>query len=426
MNPHQAHGIDSQPSPAAPGIFRMAARTAGYRPSAIREILKVTDMPDVISFAGGLPAPELFPIQPILSAAEAILTKDGPASLQYGITEGWVPLREWVAQYLAASVGLNAKPEEILITSGSQQALDLVSKVLIDPGDTVVVENPAYLGALQAFKAYEGQVVALPTDSLGMRIESLRDFLKKASRRPKFLYVVTNFQNPTGTSTAHERRLEIAAVCAEFGIPIVEDDPYGRLRYAGSDIPALAAVGPSRDCLYLGTASKMLAPGLRVAWLVARDPRLYGSLVAAKQAADLQTSSFTQRLVWQFLSQPGALDSHLGLLRSVYSRRRDAMLASLRRHMPEGCGWTEPEGGLFLWVRLPERIDAAKLLAVCISQKVAFVPGEPFWTGTPMRNTLRLNFSNASEERIEEGISRLGRAVAQMLKSGETLARSAT
>ena len=258
-----------------------------------------------------------------------------------------------------------------------------------------------------------GKVVGLPTDNRGMRIDCLRDFLKGASPRPKFLYLVTNFQNPTGTSTARERRLEISRVCAEFGIPIVEDDPYGRLRYSGSDIPALAALGPSRDCLYLGTASKILAPGLRVAWLVARDPRLHACLVAAKQAADLHTSPFTQRLVWQFLSRPGALDSHLGLLRSVYARRRDAMLASLRRHMPEGCSWTEPEGGLFLWVRLPERIDASKLLTACISQKVAFVPGEHFWTGVTVHNTLRLNFSNASEEKIEEGISRLGRAVSQ-------------
>jgi 2-aminoadipate transaminase len=391
----------------------MAARTAGFRPSAIREILKVTSTPDVISFAGGLPAPELFPVQAMMAAAEAVLTTDGPASLQYAITEGWIPLREWVARHLKDSVGLDAKPEEILITSGSQQALDLVTKVLVDPGDTVLVENPAYLGALQAFQAYEGRVVGIPTDSRGMRIDCLRDFLKGASPRPKFLYLVTNFQNPTGTSTARERRLEISGVCAEFGIPIVEDDPYGRLRYSGPDIPALAALGPSRDCLYLGTASKILAPGLRVAWLVARDPRLYGCLVAAKQAADLHTSPFTQRLVWQFLSRPGALDSHLGLLRSVYARRRDAMLASLRRHMPEGCSWTEPEGGLFLWARLPEQIDASKLLAACISQKVAFVPGEHFWTGVTVRNTLRLNFSNASEERIEEGISRLGRAVVQ-------------
>ncbi|MGD1031050.1 MAG: PLP-dependent aminotransferase family protein [Opitutaceae bacterium] len=413
MNAPKTHRVDPPPSPAGPETYRMAARTAGFRPSAIREILKVTSTPDVISFAGGLPAPELFPVQAMKAAAEAVLTKDGPASLQYAITEGWIPLREWVSRHLKDSVGLDAKPEEVLITSGSQQALDLVTKVLVDPGDTVLVENPAYLGALQAFQAYEGRVVGLPTDSRGMRIDSLRDFLKGAPHRPKFLYLVANFQNPTGTSTARERRLEISEVCAEFGVPIVEDDPYGRLRYSGPDIPALASLGQSPDCLYLGTASKILAPGLRVAWLVARDPRLHACLVAAKQAADLHTSPFTQRLVWQFLSRPGALDSHLGLLRSVYARRRDAMLASLRRHMPEGCSWTEPEGGLFLWVRLPERIDASKLLTACISQKVAFVPGEHFWTGVTVHNTLRLNFSNASEEKIEEGISRLGRAVSQ-------------
>ena len=192
------------------------------------------------------------------------------------------------------------------------------------------------------------------------------------------------------------------------------------MRYSGQDAPALAATDPSRNCLYLGTSSKILAPGMRVAWLVARDPRLYGCLVAAKQAADLHTSSFTQRLVWQFLSQPGALDAHIALLRSVYARRRDAMLDSLARHMPEGCTWTNPEGGLFLWVRLPERVDATALLGECLAQKVAFVPGEPFWVGPPMRNTMRLNFSNASDGRIEEGIARLGRTVARTLKAGNT------
>jgi len=420
MSTQAKHRNDPPPSAADVEVFRLAARTAGFRPSAIREILKVTATPDVISFAGGLPAPELFPVDLMLSAAEATLAKDGPASMQYGITEGWMPLREWVAQHLADSVGLKANPGQILITNGSQQALDLVAKVLIDPGDAVLVENPAYLGALQAFQAYEARVVGLPADAQGMGIDGLRSFLEGASRRPKFLYLVTNFQNPTGTSTARERRLEIAGACAEFGIPIVEDDPYGRLRYSGQDIPALAALAASQDCLYLGTASKILAPGMRVAWLVARDPRLYGCLVAAKQAADLHTSSFTQRLVWQFLSQPAALDSHIALLRSVYARRRDTMLGSLRQHMPEGCSWTEPDGGLFLWVRLPEGIDATTLLAACLLQKVAFVPGEPFWVGAPKRNTLRLNFSNASEERIEEGIARLARAVGRMLESGET------
>jgi len=414
MSTRAKPGNDLPPAAVQTDTFRMAARTAGFRPSAIREILKVTGTPDIISFAGGLPAPELFPVDSMITAAQATLAKDGPASMQYGVTEGWLPLREWVAQHLERTVGLKAEPGQILITNGSQQALDLVAKVLIDPGDVVLVENPAYLGALQAFQAYEARVVGLPTDGQGMRIDSLRLTLLGASPRPKFLYLVTNFQNPTGTSTTRGRRLEIAETCAEFGIPIVEDDPYGRLRYSGQDIPSLASLDPSRNCLYLGTASKILAPGMRVAWLVARDPRLYRCLVAAKQAADLHTSCFTQRLVWQFLSQPAALESHIALLRSVYARRRDAMLGSLRRHMPEGCSWTEPEGGLFLWVRLPDGIDASSLLSACLLQKVAFVPGEPFWVGPPVRNTLRLNFSNASEDRIEDGIARLARAVGQI------------
>jgi 2-aminoadipate transaminase len=392
--------------------FRFAARTAGLRPSAIREILKVTGRPDVISFAGGLPAPDLFPVESIRRAADAVLRDDGQAALQYDVTEGHAPLRAWVGEHLQRTVGLTARPEQVLITHGSQQALDLVAKVLLDPGDIVLVENPAYLGALQAFRVYEADIRGLPTDAEGLQIGALRDMLETGGRRPKLLYLVTNFQNPTGTSTSPERRRQIAALAAEFALPVLEDDPYGRLRYSGAASPALAALPTARHCLYLGTSSKILCPGLRVAWLVVPDPELYERLVVAKQGADLHTSAFTQRLVWEYVREPGRLDAHIATLISVYRRRRDAMLAALERWLPAGCDWTRPDGGLFLWVRLPESVDATALLQTCVAAKVAFVPGAPFWVGPPARHTLRLNFSHATEERIAEGIARFARALA--------------
>ncbi len=391
--------------------FRLSARTAALKPSAIREILKVTASPDVISFAGGLPAPELFPVEAVARSAQAVLSTDGPAALQYGVTEGHLPLREWVCSHLAATVGLSVTPDDILITHGSQQALDLLAKVLLDPGDLVLTENPAYLGALQVFQAYEARVIGLASDEHGLRPDALRTFLETSAVRPKFLYLIPNYQNPTGVTLSAARRAEIVAIAAHHRVPILEDDPYGALRFSGEALPALATFPGARDCLYLGTSSKILAPGLRVAWLVATDPALREKLTAAKQAADLHTSSFTQRLVHHYVSQPGVLEAHVATLCSVYARRRDVMLAALARELPAGCMWTRPAGGLFLWVTLPAHFDTTELLAIAAREKIAFVPGAPFWVGEPVRNTLRLNFSNATEARINEGLARLGRVV---------------
>jgi 2-aminoadipate transaminase len=397
-------------APSTPG-FRLASRCAGLQPSAIREILKTTTSPEVISFAGGLPAPELFPVAALGRAAQAVLAEDGPAALQYGLTEGYGPLRQWVAEYLARTAGLRVSPEQVLIVNGSQQGLDLAAKVLLDPGDLVLAENPAYLGALQTFAAYEAQVVGVASDVQGLRPDALRRVLETAPRRPKLLYLIPQFQNPTGTSLAAERRRAVVSLAAEFGVPILEDDPYGRLRYSGEALPALVGSPEVGDWLYLGTASKILAPGLRVAWLVASDRAMAERLVTAKQAADLHTSSFAQRLVWEHVRCPGLLEEHIRGLCSVYGWRRDAMLFALERHFPAEARWTRPEGGLFLWVELPPAIDTTALLAAALRERVAFVPGEPFWIGEPRRHTLRLNFSNASDERIEEGIRRLGAVI---------------
>ncbi len=392
-------------------VYRFAARTAALKPSAIREILKVTAAPDVISFAGGLPAPELFPVDAVSRSAQAVLAADGPASLQYGVTEGHLPLREWVCSHLAETVGLTAAPDEIVITAGSQQALDLIAKVLLDPGDLVITENPAYLGALQAFQAYEARAIGLASDENGLQPAALRAFLETSPVRPKLLYLIPNFQNPTGVTLSAARRAEVVLIAAEFGIPVLEDDPYGALRFSGNALPALGTFPGARDCLYLGTSSKILAPGLRVAWLYVPDRSLRDKITTAKQAADLHTSSFTQRLVHHYVSQPGVLAAHVETLRSVYARRRDVMLAALARHLPDTCSWTRPEGGLFLWVTLPAGIDTTELLHMAAREKIAFVPGAPFWVGEPVRNTLRLNFSNATEARIEEGIARFGKVL---------------
>ncbi len=405
-------GDDARRAPNPPPFARRAGR---LKPSTIREILKTTEAPEVISFAGGLPAPELFPVGEIAEICEEVLALDGAAALQYGVTEGYGPLREWLCGHLAATVGLRCTPDQVLITHGSQQGLDLIGKVLLDPGDLVVVEDPSYVGALQAFGASEAEFLAVPVDDQGLCPEALREALRRSSRRPKLLYTIPNFQNPTGLSISAARRAEIARIAAEAGVTIVEDDPYGALRYSGSPAPALSGAAGGAGGIYLGTASKIMAPGLRVAWMVVPDAALYRALVAAKQASDLHTSSLTQRIVARY-AESGGLERHVGTLLPAYRRRRDAMRAALARHLPAGCDWTTPDGGLFLWARVPERLDTLELFAEAMRRKVAFVPGGAFWVGKEVRNTLRLNFSNAAEDRIEEGIRGLGAAIGAALE----------
>ncbi len=392
-------------------VFRFAQRTGRLKASAIREILKVTAMPDVISFAGGLPAPELFPVAQFAKACQYVLTHDGPAALQYSVTEGYPPLREWVCEYLARVNHIECTPDQVLIISGSQQGLDLIGKVLLDPGDTVIIENPAYLGAIQAFDAYQADYVNVATDDAGIVTSDLIRVLREAKRKPKFLYLVPNFQNPSGITLSLQRRKDVVAIAAEYGIPIYEDDPYGRLRYSGEHLPSLMSIARSRNCIYMSTVSKTIAPGMRVAWLVIPEREVFERVVPAKQAADLHTSSFTQRAVYEYARHTGVFEAHIQEMLPVYARRRDLMLQSLERFMPKGSSWTHPEGGLFLWARVPEAVDTEELLALASRSLVAFVPGGPFWVNTIVRNTMRLNFSNAPDEMIVEGIKRLGAAV---------------
>ena len=400
-----ARGVPDDGSASA---FRFAERMAGLKASAIREILKVTEMPDVISFAGGLPAPELFPVEQFARACQEVLAEDGPAALQYSVTEGYPPLRRWVSEFVRETISLHCSPDEVLIISGSQQGLDLIGKVLLDPGDYVILENPAYLGAIQAFDAYQARYLNVATDDNGILVDDLERVLSRAPQRPKLLYLVPNFQNPSGITLSLERRTQVVDLCKRYGVPFFEDDPYGRLRYSGEHLPSLAALAKGRDCIYMSTVSKTMAPGMRVAWLVMRDRALYERVVPAKQAADLHTSSFTQRAVYAYAKRPGAVEAHVQTMLPVYARRRDVMLRALADFMPDGCTWTRPDGGLFLWARMPDGIDTQVLLERASSAKVAFVPGAPFWVNRDVRNTMRLNFSNAGDEMIVEGIRRLG------------------
>ncbi|MBC8075224.1 MAG: PLP-dependent aminotransferase family protein [Chloroflexales bacterium] len=369
----------------------------------------------MISFAGGLPAPECFPTEELAAAAERVLVEQPIAALQYGPTEGYRPLRQFVTQHMAA-LGVAAPFEQVLITSGSQQALDLLGKLLIDPGAPVAVENPTYLGALQAWQAYQPRYLAVPIDDEGLDVAALERMLADGAR-PRFLYVVSCFQNPTGVTLSDARRRALLEVAARYGLPIIEDDPYGELYYDGARPPLLAALdvelhGSLQHVVYLSTFSKTLAPGLRVGWVVAPEA-LVTKLTQAKQGVDLHSGSLAQATAY-YACRDGLLDRHVPTIRRTYHARRDAMLAALDTHMPPGVSWTRPAGGLFIWLTLPPQLDAAVLLRASLEQQVAFVPGVSFHPNGGGNNTLRLNFSHSAPARIAEGVARLGRAVVKL------------
>ena len=402
---------------------RYAQRTKGLKSSAIRELLKFTQRPEVISFAGGLPAPEVFPAERFQEACQKVLQEKPHLALQYGATEGYEPLREMVARHIAR-YGIKAKSENVLITSGSQQALDLIGKLLINPGDRVLVEAPTYLGALQAFNVYGADYVSVPSDDDGLRSDLLEDPLRSG---PKFMYVLPNFQNPGGTTLSEGRRHELVLLADKYGIPIVEDDPYGQLRYEGEHLPPLVVLDRENlrrdqgysigNVLYLSTFSKTLAPGLRLGWIVA-PPDVIAKLVQLKQGADLHSSTFVQMVAYE-VARDNFLDEHVKLIRSVYRERRDVMLDALSQYFPPEVTWTKPMGGLFLWVTLPQGADADKLFEAAVRENVAFVPGDCFYApnghSDEGRRHMRLNFSAAAPDQIREGIRRLSIAVKEQL-----------
>jgi 2-aminoadipate transaminase len=380
--------------------WTLAARAEKMNPSVIREILKVTEKPGIISFAGGLPSPKTFPVAEFAQACAKVLHEDGQAALQYAASEGYGPLREMVA----ANLPWKVDPAQVLITTGSQQGLDLLAKILIDKGSPILVETPTYLGALQAFTPMEPQVVSVASDNEGIDVEDLAMKAKGA----RFLYVLPNFQNPTGRSMSEARRVALSARAAELGLPIVEDNPYGDLWFDQPPPLPLSARNPD-GCLYLGSFSKVLAPGLRLGFLVAPQA-LYPKLLQAKQAADLHSPGFNQRMIAEVMKD-GFLERHVPTIRALYKSQRDAMLAALQREMPGDVSWNTPDGGMFLWARLPAGMNAVALLPKAVDKNVAFVPGAAFYAGQADERTLRLSFVTASVEQINTGVAALAAAI---------------
>ena len=387
--------------------WTLARRAARLEPSTIREILKVTERPGIISLAGGLPSADGFPVQAMAEASARVLRDHPREALQYAASEGFAPLREWVAAELVMQ-GIRASASQVLITTGSQQGLDLVGKVLIDPGSTVAVESPTYLGALQAFNPYEADYVPVPGDDEGPRPEGL-----DAARGARFLYLLPNFQNPSGRCLSASRRQALAARALALGLPVVEDNPYGDLWFDAPPPPPLTAT-LGEQAVYLGSFSKVLAPGLRLGYVVA-PPALYPKLLQAKQAADLHTPGFNQRVVHEVIKD-GFLRDHVPTIRARYKAQRDAMRAALEHHLPPGCRWNVPAGGMFFWVDLPAGLDATALLPKAVDAGVAYVPGAAFYAGAARANTLRLSFVTVSPERIEQGVAALGRVLGQALQ----------
>ncbi len=401
---------------------RMAQRTQRMTSSVIRELLKLTEKPDVISFAGGLPAPDVFPCAEVEAATARVLRASGATALQYAPTEGYLPLRELLVRHMAR-YGIKVTPANVLITSGSQQGLDLIGRLFVNPGDRILTEAPTYLGALQAWSAYQADYLTVPIDDDGLDVDKLEAQLRAG---PKFLYILPNFQNPAGVTLNLERRRRLVELANHYGAPIVEDDPYGQLRYEGEHLPPLVQIDAelhecdrgdrefTGDVLYLSTLSKTLAPGFRVAWIVAPES-VITRLVQMKQGADLHTSTFCQMVAYE-VARDGFLDAHVKRIRDLYGQRRDAMLEALARYCPPDVRWTKPAGGLFLWITLPPGLDSTVLLREALGQeRVAFVPGTSFFPKGGGERTCRLNFSFCGPELIDEGIRRLGKVLARQL-----------
>lgn len=381
--------------------------------SEIRELLKLTTMPEVISFAGGLPAPELFPTEQLKKVDDAVLTKEGREALQYGTTEGYNPLRKQIAARMKQAFMVDCDIDNITITSGSQQGLSMLAQIFINPGDIVLVESPTYLGALNAFKLCKPEFVEVPTDEKGIIPEELKKILEKYGDRVRMMYVIPEFQNPTGITWPLERRKAIMDIMNKHDIPIIEDDPYGELRYEGESMPTLKSMDTQGNVIFLGSFSKIFMPGLRIGWMVAAHDILEKA-VMLKQTVDLQTSSFAQRQASYYIDMYD-LDAHVKQIRALYGKRRTLMYDSMKKYFPEGVSFTYPEGGLFTWVTLPEGLDAKAMMPEVIEKKVAYVPGGAFYPNGGHANHFRLNYSNMPEDRIVEGIKRLAEVLKEKI-----------
>ncbi len=392
--------------------IQFAARCNNLKASEIREILKITVRPEVISFAGGLPAPEVFPVDEMRAITTQVLEEAGSQALQYSTTEGYLPLRQQIACRMNKVHRTGVTADNILVTCGSQQVLDFAGKVFLDEGDVVLCESPTYLAAISAFKAYNPRFIAVPTDEGGMVITELKRILA-TTPNVRLIYVIPDFQNPTGRTWTTERRRQFMEIINEYEIPVVEDNPYGELRFEGEMPFALKSLDTKGLVMFVSTFSKTFCPGMRIGWLAAAD-KLREKFVLVKQAADLHTSTISQHIISKYLDKYD-FDENLHRIREVYRKRRDTMLETMGRAFPEGVKFTYPQGGLFTWVELPDHIKAVDLLMKCLEQDVAFVPGDSFFPNGGSYNTLRLNYSNMPEERIEEGINRMAGVIKNML-----------
>lgn len=384
--------------------WQFSQRAEQLQSSAIREILKITMRPEIISFAGGLPSPLTFPVERMREAYDAVLTRAGKVALQYGPSDGYAPLREWIADSLSTPDS-KIVPEQVLMLSGSQQGLDLLGKVLIDESSKVLVETPSYLGALQAFSVYRPQFVSVATDDDGL----VPADLEAVGQGARLLYSLPNFQNPTGRSITLERRVALVETCARLGIPLIEDDPYGALSYNGEPLPKLLNMNPG-GVVYMGSFSKVLTPGIRLGYAVA-PVQLARKMEQAKQATDLHTAQLTQMVVHEVVKD-GFLAEHIPTIRQLYADQCQAMLDALQEFFPASATWTRPQGGMFIWVTLPAHINSMELLEAAVAENVAFVPGAPFYANTPASNTMRLSFVTVPPEQIRIGMQKLGRLIA--------------
>lgn len=391
--------------------IKFADRMDNLKASEIRELLKLIEQPDIISFAGGLPAPELFPVEEMKEVALKVVEEGGKTALQYSTTEGFTPLREKIAARMR-EIGIQAEANNILITSGSQQGLDFTGKVFLNPGDVVICESPSYLGAINAFKAYQPKFVEIQMDEDGMIIEELEKALE-SNPQAKYIYTIPDFQNPSGRTMSVDRRKKLVELANKYNIPVIEDNPYGELRFEGVRPPAIKSFDTEGRVVYLGTFSKTFCPGLRIGWTLGHG-EIIQKYIIVKQGADLHTSSLSQRELEKYMSTY-SLDAHIDRIKAVYKKRRDLMLETMKAEFPESVKYTYPEGGLFTWASLPEHLDAKEVLKRALEYKVAFVPGGSFFPNGGHENHFRLNYSMMPEDKIVEGIKRLGKVLRDMV-----------
>lgn len=395
-------------------MFKFSKRVPADGTDAVGAILKAAADPKIISFAGGLPAPELFPVEGMKEATDKVYAEHGQQALQYGAAKGVTELRELILKRVKEKENIDAKLENVMVTTGSEQAIDLVGKAFVNPGDTVLVEEPTYLCALDVFRSYGANFVSVPMDDDGMKMDALEEALK-AHPETALVYTVPNFQNPTGRTMPAERRKKFAELAAKYDVPVLEDNPYGDIRFAGEHVPSVKSFDHAGKVFYMSTSSKILAPGFRLGWLVA-DPKVIEKLTVLKQSADLHTDNLVQYVVTEFFKE-NDVDAHVKEISDLYGKRKQLMIDGIKKYFPKDVKYTDPEGGMFLWVEVPGVTDTVELFKQCLEHNVAFVPGDPFFAGKPQPGTFRLNYSNMQEDQIEVGLKRLGEALSQVLEA---------